>query len=147
MKQRTRRLWLGDWQRDDRTSEVAGREPADSVLLTPPEDEEAAPTRDDGRSARRWVAGLLVVAALIGVLFAISRGTASKPVALQSLQAPQTQVPPTQIPQSPQGGPQGFGGPDLTGADAIRAARAAVAKFPGGVERVTAGPGGGYGVP
>jgi hypothetical protein len=40
---------------------------------------------------------------------------------------------------------RGFGGPDLTGAPATKAAEAALAQYPGSVERVTQGPtGDGY---
>jgi hypothetical protein len=59
--------------------------------------------------------------------------------------APAQPQPQPQLPQVPQGGGQGFGGADLTGSGAAKAAKAAVAQFPGDVERVTAGPtGGGY---
>ena len=61
------------------------------------------------------------------------------------------QVPPAQIPQAQTQPPQqnsvppgGFGGADLTGNGAAKAARAALSKYPGSIERVTAGPSGGY---
>src|SRR5436305_13379512 len=83
---------------------------------------------DVRKQARRlwlghWRRGVAVLAAVVlfgGLGFALSSGGTDKPVA----SAP-TRIPPPQ-PQVPQGGPQqGFGAPDLAGADAAKAAQAA----------------------
>jgi hypothetical protein len=156
MKKQARRLWLGDWQRDDEPAlaqpVAADLDRADTVVITPEDDGGTEPD-ERRRKGRRRLAGLAALALLCAVGFALSSGGSDKPVASQQAQAPAAQIPQaplqlpqTQVPQVPQGAPpQGFGGPDLTGAEATRAAEAAVAKYPGNVERVTRGPaGGGY---
>jgi hypothetical protein len=80
--------------------------------------------------------------------FVVSSGGTNKPLVPEQSrvpppQTPQTQIPPAQVPLVPQGAPpQGFGGADLTGPAAAKAAEAAVARYPGSVERVTRGPAG-----
>jgi hypothetical protein len=145
MSKRARRLWLGDWQRDD------AAEPAqdDTVVILPDEEGEVEPQDHQRRNRQRAVAtaaAATVLAALALTLFSGDdeklRTTAAQAPPAQSPQA-QPQVPAPQLPQVPQGGGGGFGGPDLTGPAATKAAKAALSKFPGDIERVTAGPGGG----
>jgi hypothetical protein len=153
---KARRLWLGDWQHDE--SEHAAPPPAaahddsDTVRLIPVSDRDAEWRAERRRKVARGIALGVAIALLFGLGYVLSSGggndrltaeTQQTPPAAQ--QAPQFQAP-QQTPQVPQGVPpqQGFGGPDLTGPEATKAAAAAVAKFPGDVERVTAGPGGGY---
>jgi hypothetical protein len=149
MRKQARRLWLGDWNRDQ---DEAPPQPVDTFVITPEDDVEAQPV-EHRRIVQRRVAGLAAIALLAALGFAVSSGGSDNPVAsvegqAPAAQAPQTQIPQAQIPQAPsqvpQGAPpQGFGGPDLTGAEATKAAQAAVAKYPGDVERVTRGTGGG----
>jgi hypothetical protein len=145
MSKQARKLWFGDWRRDEEPGQT------DTFVITPDDDEDAPAAEEPRRNGPRTAAIVAVIAALfaLGLLLA-SGGSGNKPVVSdQSQFGPQTQTPQVlpQVPpqgQVPQGGPQGgFGGPDLTGSAAARAAQAAVAKFPGDVERVTAGPGGG----
>jgi hypothetical protein len=138
VSKRTRRLWFGDWQPDE--------EPADTIVISDDVDDAEPRPVDRRRNLQR--AGLLAAIVLVGAIaFALSSGGSNRlqPEALQT-QFPQQQVPPNQVPQAPPGAPpQGFGGADLTGSEAAKAARAAVSKFPGGVERVTRdSTGGGY---
>jgi hypothetical protein len=151
MRKQARRLWLGDWHRDEEPtlSQPAHPDQTDTVVITPLDDEDAQPG-EHRRNVRRGLAGLAVIALLCALGFAVSSGGDDKPLTSEQSQVPPAQAPQTQSPQAPpqvpQGAPpQGFGGPDLTGADATKAAEAAVAKYPGDVERVTRGPaGGGY---
>ena len=140
MRKQARRLWLGDWQRD--------ADPDDTVVILPDDGEDEYVAPDERRpTVPRGVLAGVAVAVLVALVLAISSGGSDKPLVSEQSQTPpaQTQVPQTnQLPQVPQGAPpQGFGGADLTGSDAARAAQAAVAKFPGDVERVTSGPAGG----
>jgi hypothetical protein len=145
MRKRARRLWLGDWDRDQEST----LPDTDRVAITPVDDEDA-PLEQHPRSIRRGLAGGLAIALLCALLFALFSGGGDKPVAAQQSGVPPAQTAPPQTPQVqpqvPQGAPpQGFGGPDLTGPEAAKAAQAAVARYPGDVERVTRGPaGGGY---
>ena len=92
----------------------------------------------------------MAIALLFALGFALSAGGNDKPLASDESQVPPTQapqaqpqLPQNQAPQVPQGAPpQGFGGPDLTGPAAVKAAEAALARYPGDVERVTRGPAG-----
>jgi hypothetical protein len=152
MRKQARRLWLGDWQRDDESASpqpsAADPHEGDVVVVTPVDDGDAQPA-DGRRKVPRAVAGGLAIALLAALGLAVSSGGNDQRVASVPSQAPPAQVPQTQIPQAqpqvPQGPQQGFGGPDLSGAAATKAAEAAVAKYPGDVERVTRGPtGGGY---
>jgi hypothetical protein len=146
MRKQARRLWLGDWHRDEEPTlprpAAADRDGSDTVVIIPDDDGSAQPPVAHPRNVRRAVAGAGAVAVLCALVFAFfPRGEDTPSASEQSAQAPpeaQPQVPPSQV-------PPGFGGPDLTGADATKAAQAAVAKYPGDVERVTRGPaGGGY---
>ena len=146
MRKQARKLWLGDWQRDDEAPVEAGPDPGDSFVITP-EDDGAERQRD----VRRTVAGVAVVVALFALGIALSSGADDTQLVSERAQptpeqTPQTQIP-QQVPQAPPpqgfGGGGGFGGPDLTGAEADKAAAAALAQFPGDIERVTRGPGGG----
>jgi hypothetical protein len=129
-----RRLWLGDWHRDEADT--------DTVVILPEDDEDAQPP-EHRRDVRRRVAALGAIALLCVLAFAVFSGGDDEPVVSEQTQAPLTQIPQAP-PQVPQGAPpQGFGGPDLTGADANKAAEAALRKYPGDIERVTRGPGGG----
>jgi hypothetical protein len=147
MSKRARRLWLGDWQQreDEEIARPADQE--DTVTILPddePVDEQAALRR---RNRQRTVATAAAVAVLAGLVLRLTAGGDDT-----RLQTAATQVPPAQTPQAqpqpqlpatpqvPQGG--GFGGADLTGPAATKAAQAALSKFPGDIERVTAGPGG-----
>jgi hypothetical protein len=152
MRKQARRLWLGDWQRDQEPAPprpvAANLDQTDTFVITP-EDDVAAQSGEYRRNVRRGVAGVAAIALLFALGFAVSSGGNDKPPAPAQSEVPQAQipqVPQSQVPQVPQGAPpQGFGGPDLTGTNATRAAQAAVAKYPGDVERVTRGPtGGGY---
>lgn len=140
MRQRARKLWFGDWQRD---AEPDAADQSDTVVLTP---EDAQPLPPEPRTGRRRDVAILAAAVLVlGIGFALSSGRDR--FVSESPQTPPAQTPQVvpQIPQQATPPPQGFGGADLTGSAAIQAARAAIAKFPGNVERVTAGPsGGGY---
>jgi hypothetical protein len=147
MKKQARRLWFGDWQR-----EGAGEpEPADTFQILPDDDEDAAAPVDRGRNVKRG-AILAGIAGICALVFALSSGGSNKPLTsdrsdpVPPAQAPQAQPQAPQIPQAPQGAPpQGFGGADLTGRAATKAAQAAVTKYPGDVERVTRdSTGGGY---
>src|SRR5438046_1433909 len=154
MRKQVRRLWLGDWQRDEEEpavpQPVAADHDQDDTVVFIPEDAEPRPAQRP--TMRRAIAVAAAAAALCALLLALTSGNSEKQPTAQSRQAAAAQVPPVQAPQAqpqipvPQGQvPQGFGGPDLTGAEATRAAEAAVAKYPGDVERVTRGPtGGGY---
>ena len=97
---------------------------------------------------QRGAIALAGIALLAALGLAIGSGGNDKPVAADEAPATQTQTQQAQpqLPQSrvPQGRPGGgFGGADLTGADATKGTLAAVAKYPGDIERVTRGPGGG----
>ena len=134
MRKRARRLWLGDWQRD-------APDQGDTVVILPDEEEEAPPDTDRPRNRRRALAGVAAIGLLCALLVVVSSGGDGN-----SLTPAAPEIPPAQTPQTqpPQGAvPPGFGGPDLTGAAATKAAEAALAQYPGDVERVTAGPGGG----
>lgn len=90
---------------------------------------------------------MVAIALLFALGFALSSGGNDKPLASDESQVPPAQAqqaqPQLPQPQVPQGAPpQGFGGPDLTGPAAVKAAEAAVARYPGDVERVTRGPAG-----
>ncbi len=151
MRKQARRLWLGDWQRDEEPTlpqQVATDRDQDDSVVFIPEDDGGARADERRRNVRRGVAGLAALALLFALGFAVSSGGKDEPAVSERSQAPpaqaQPQIPQTPIPQVPQGTPpQGFGGADLTGPEATRAAQAAVAKYPGDVERVTPGPGGG----
>jgi hypothetical protein len=150
MRKQTRRLWLGDWRRDEEATPVAADPDQDDVVLLAPTDDGELPPAKRPNSVRRGVAAAAAIAALcaLGLALLSGGGTSNKPLAAETAQPPQAQAPQTQVPQvpqTPQGPQQGFGAPDLTGAAATKAAQAAVAKYPGNVERVTRGPtGGGY---
>jgi hypothetical protein len=145
MSKRARRLWLGDWQRGQ------GPDQLDTIRILPDDEPEPDPAAEAAAARRRSNTRRAVVGGLaIGVLCAFiltltsggddtQRTAASTPPPAEQL--PQVVPQPQQVP--PQGG-GGFGAPDLTGAAADKAAKAALAKFPGDIERVTAGPGGGY---
>jgi hypothetical protein len=154
MRKQARRLWLGDWRSDEEPASprplAADPDDGDTVVITP-EDDWGAQHAEHRRRVRRRVAGLAAVAVLCALGFAVlSGGSDEQPLLSEQSQGPPAQAPPTQIPQAPpqvpQGSPpQGFGGPDLTGPEATKAAEAALAKYPGDIERVTRGPaGGGY---
>lgn len=144
MSRRARRLWLGDWQRGQEADQ------GDTIRILPDDDPEPAPAPDpvaDQRRAnrRRAVAAAVGIAAICALILALTSGDDQQPLTSATPQTPSQQAPqvlpqPQQVP--PQGG-GGFGGADLTGPAAEKAARAAQAKFPGDIERVTAGPGGG----
>ena len=156
---KARRLWLGDWQQDQAESTPppapAAHDDSDTIRLIPVSDRDAEWRAERRRKAARGIALGVGIALLFGLGYVVSSGgggndrlTTAAEQTPPAQQAPQFQAPQQQVPQIPQGAvpPQGggFGGPDLTGAAAEKAAEAAVAKFPGDVERVTAGPGGGY---
>jgi hypothetical protein len=145
MSKRARRLWLGDWQQREDAEIARPADQEDTVTILPdeePVDEQAALRR---RNRQRTVATAAAIAVLAGLVLTLTGGGDDA-----RLQTPATEVPPAQTPQAqpqlpatpqvPQGG--GFGGPDLTGPEATKAARAALSRFPGDIERVTAGPGG-----
>jgi hypothetical protein len=148
MRKQARRLWLGDWQqREDDPQQ------ADTVTILPVEDEDDGPPPVDQRrrNVQRGVAVAvlaLVIALALSVLSRDDKPLTSERAVSPPAQTPQAQpqVPQGQIPQIPQGGPgQGFGGPDLTGPEAQKAAEAALSKYPGDIERVTRdSSGGGY---
>jgi hypothetical protein len=148
MRKQARRLWLGDWHRDDEPAppqpSAADPDQGDSVVFMPSDDGDTRPA-EHRRNVRRGVAAVAAIALVCAVWFAVTAGDDAKPVASASSQFPPAQAPQSQVPPVPQGPPQGFGGADLTGRAATKAAEAAVAKYPGNVERVTRGPtGGGY---
>src|SRR3954466_5282901 len=158
MRKQARKLWFGDWQRGDEeptTAESvgAGSDQADTVLITPVDDGGAERGAERQRNRRRGIATLAAIAVLCALGFALLSGGDDNPPTSARPQVPFTQTPQaqpqgpqSQLPQTPQvpqgAAPQGFGGPDLTGPGAVKAAKAALAKFPGDVERVTAGPAG-----
>ncbi|MEA2482417.1 MAG: hypothetical protein QOC55_364 [Thermoleophilaceae bacterium] len=147
MRKQARRLWLGDWHRDDEAAAVAADPDQDEIVLLTPSDDGDPPPAEPRRNVRRGVAAAAAIAVLcaLGIALLSSGGSNNKPLAADTAQSPPAQAPQTQVPQTPQGPQQGFGAPNLTGAAATKAAQAAVAKFPGNVERVTRGPtGGGY---
>jgi hypothetical protein len=159
MRKQARRLWFGDWQRGDEAPTPAepvgaGSDQADTVVITPVDDGAAERRAERQRNLRRGIASVAAIAVLCALGFALLSGgddnrlTSERPQD-PSTQTPQAQpqVPQSQLPQTPQApqgaAPPGFGGPDLTGPGAVKAAKAALAKYPGDIERVTAGPGGG----
>jgi hypothetical protein len=92
----------------------------DDTVTILPADDDAAPRAATQSSFRRTLA-LGAVIAVGAVVFALGwRGSNGSP-------------------------PQGFGGPGLTGPHAVKAAEAAVAIYPGNVERVTRDPAGAAG--
>ena len=131
MRKQARKLWFGDWQ---------GSQESDTVVFLTDDEDDGGPHRRLGRGP---VVALL--AAVLLLALALSNNGSDKWLASVPSAVPPVPIPQAQIPQAPQGvPPQGFGGGgDLTGADAARAARAALSKFPGDIERVTPGPGGG----
>ena len=145
MSKRARRLWLGDWQRDDDRATAVDQD--DTVTILPDDetvDEQAALRR---RNRQRTIVTAAAIAVLAGLILRIAAGGDDTPLRTTATQIPPAQTPQAQpqpqlpaTPQVPQGG--GFGGADLTGPEATKAARAALSKFPGDIERVTAGPGG-----
>jgi hypothetical protein len=150
MRKQARRLWLGDWQRHEEPTRsqpgAADPDQSDTFVFMPDEDQEAQRPSDRRRKVRRG-AILAAIAAFALAVFALSSSGGDKRAAADRSDLPQVQpqAPQTQIPQAPQGAPQGFGGADLTGAAAEKAARAALRKYPGDVERVTRdSTGGGY---
>lgn len=137
MKKQARRLWLGDWNRDTEPEQV------DTVTILP-EDEEYTQPSERPRNVRRGVAAVAGIALLAALGFAVGSGGDDKPVASDQPQATQPQSQQAQPQAPPQGTPgQGFGAPSVSGTDATKAAQAAVRKYPGDIERVTRGPGGG----
>src|SRR3954452_4451916 len=128
MRKPPRRLWFGERRGDE--------EPADTVVITPEDGEEAPPAPVDNRRNVRRGAALAAVALLVALLFALTSSNENKLQPRPQAEIPRVQVP--QAPQAPQGTPpQGFGGADLSGAEAEKAARAALRQFPGSIERVT----------
>jgi hypothetical protein len=159
MRKQARKLWFGDWQRDGEETSApqragAASDQADTVLITPIDDGAAERRAERRRQQRRAIAAGAAIAALCVLVFALFRGgdnnqltSARSPASSAQTPQAQPQAPQLQLPQTPQvpqgAAPGGFGGPDLTGVAATRAAKAALSKFPGNIERVTAGPGGG----
>jgi hypothetical protein len=117
-REEARTLWLGDWRRDE-----------DTVTILPADDDDPPPPAAADRSSRRAVALGAAIAVLCAAGFALVSGGSNH----GSTQTPHAQ--PT----------RGFAGPDLTGPDAVNAAEAAVAIYPGSVERVTRDPAGAAG--
>jgi len=149
MRKQARRLWLGDWHHDEEPTlpqpVAADPDQTDTVVIRP--DEGDAPPAEPRRNVRLGVAAVVAIALLFALGFALSSGGNDKPLASDESQVPPAQAqqaqPQLPQPQVPQGAPpQGFGGPDLTGPAAVKAAEAAVARYPGDVERVTRGPAG-----
>lgn len=151
MRKQARRLWFGDWRRDEELPQTRAANPTDTVLITPEDEPEAEPA-ERRPDARRAVATAAAAAFLAVLAFAVFSGGDDKAVVSDEPQTPPSQTPlpqaQPQVPQTqvPQGAPQGgFGGPDLTGDAATKAAQAALQKYPGDIERVTRGPtGDGY---
>ena len=135
VSKRARRLWLGDWQRDD-------PDQIDTFVVTPEDEPDVdVKSAEQRRNVRLGLAALAGLALLFGLGVALSSGGGSDTPLVS--QQPQPQFPQNPVPQGAP--PQGFGGPDLTGAEATKAAQAALQKYPGDIERVTRGPnGGGY---
>jgi hypothetical protein len=131
--EQARTLWLGDWQRDE-----------DTVTILPADDDDPSSAAATERRRRHAAALGAAIAVLCATGFAlISGGSDSSPT--QKPQG-QSQLPQIPVPQTRQGPPtRGYGGPDLTGRDAANAAEAAVAIYPGNVERVTRDPAGAAG--
>jgi hypothetical protein len=138
MRKQSRRLWLGDWQRG------VDSDDADRVTIITEDDESSDRSAPQSDKRKRVVAGVAAVAALVALGFGLAAGGHDEDESVSERpQAPPAQIPQTQ-PQVPPGqGGQGFGGPDLTGAEATKAAKAALGQYPGDLERVTRGPGGG----
>ena len=156
MSKSARRLWFGDWQRDDeRDHALVSRDEEDTVVITPVDDDDAPLQSTPRRRMQPRTAILLGIAALCAFGFGLASGggdsktqTAARSADPQSqtpqAQAPQ-QLPQVQVPQAQGVPPQGFGGADLTGPEAEKAARAALSQYPGQIERVTRDPSGGGG--
>jgi hypothetical protein len=150
MRKRARRLWLGDWQRDQdlSLSQPAAADQADKVTITPEAPDDQPRPRAAGQlDYRRAIVAAVAIGIACAAAIALLRGGGDEQVTSERSQPP-AQLSPFQTPQAqpqvPQGvPPQGFGGPDLTGDAAAEAARAALQKYPGSIERVTRGPGGG----
>jgi hypothetical protein len=147
MSRRARRLWLGDWQRDAEDERARPADQEDTITFLPdeePVDEQAALRR---RNRQRTVLSAVAIALLAGLILSLAAGSDNTRLKTSATEVPPAQTPQAQpqpqipaTPQTPQGG--GFGAPDLTGPEATKAAQAALSKFPGDIERVTAGPGG-----
>jgi hypothetical protein len=146
-RKEARRLWLGDWQKGqpDGTAEPG----QDDTFVVLPADEADVKWRAQRRQKmQRRAAIATAVAVFVAAVIALDSGGNNTRFTAADQQVPPAQTPQAQpqlpqTPQVPQGGaPGGFGGADLTGPAATKAARAALNKFPGDIERVTAGPGG-----
>ena len=93
MRKRARRLWLGDWQRDQEPPppQPVADEPGetDTFVITPMDDGDAARAAHR-RNVRRRVAGLALIALCFALGFAVSsRWGRNLPSRRQaSLQAP-----------------------------------------------------------
>jgi hypothetical protein len=164
MRKQARKLWLGDWQRGREEPTVTqpsgtGPDQPDTVVILPDDDGAEQRRVEHRRNVQRGIASVAAIAVLCALGFVLLFGgddnqlTSARPqdpaAQTPQTQTPQPQVPQSQLPQTPQApqgaAPPGFGGPDLTGPGARKAAKAALAKYPGDIERVTAGPaGGGY---
>ena len=141
MRKQARRLWTGDWQRGAETA------PADTFVITPDEGPEVEPAPESARNSRRHILTGVAIATVVALALAISSGGQENRLSAVPRSLPRIQqVPPLQLPQQtpPQAGVPGggFGGADLSGGDAQKAATAATGKYPGQIERVTAGPSG-----
>jgi hypothetical protein len=147
MSKRARRLWLGDWQRDANDERAQPADQEDTVTFLPDEEpvDEAAALRR--RNRQRTVVTAVAIAVLAGLILRLTAGGDETRLTTSATQVPPAQTPQAQpqpqvpaTPQAPQGG--GFGAPDLAGPEATKAAQAALSRFPGDIERVTAGPAG-----
>src|SRR3954462_1226927 len=122
MRKQARKLWLGDWNREE-------AEPSDTVEIIPDDGGLPEPPVKQQRDMRRTIVGGAVLAALCALVFVLASSSNKTPLVTERSQTPpaqppqaQPQIPQAQVPQAPQAGPQqGFGGPDLTGADAVKA--------------------------
>lgn len=142
-----RRLWFGDWRGDEEPA-LPQSDPEDTFVITQDHEEDAALVARRRKARRTTGAVLAAIALLCAIGFALSSGGGDKQLSADQSQAPPAQAPQAQTPQAQPQVPQaqvpqgGFGGADLTGPEAARAAAAALAQYPGQVERVTRGPGG-----
>src|SRR4051794_7265740 len=104
MRKQARRLWLGDWQREEEPARsqpvAADRDEADTFVITPLDDEEARGPAGPRRKVKRG-AILAAIAAVCALVFVLSSGGNDKSPTSERSDAPlpqaQPQIPQTQI--------------------------------------------------
>src|SRR3954451_16572692 len=99
MRKQARRLWLGDWHRDDEPT-LAQSDQADTVVIRPDDEDDAQAPDLRRQHLQRSIAGGVALALLCALAFALFSGNDDSPAVSQRVQRPSAQVPPTQAPQA-----------------------------------------------